>query len=149
MILLDSCAVLEILFGESDSLLLSEFLDAEKENSNEIIFLPLTLLESSTVVAVRYKEKRIQKQTLSHYLNILQEFGQSLSVGDLASTLIMEAAQIKSEHAASMVDCYLIANAISRGAEIVTCDSEILKYWPKRAKSRKITKKFLAIHWRN
>ena len=147
MILLDSCAVLEIIFGDPDSQFLSEFLDNEQTNGNEVVFLPLTHLETSTVLAVRFKEKRIQKHNLKFYLNILQEFGHNIAVGDMAPSIILEAAQIKTEHAASMVDCYLIANALERNAEIVTCDPEILKYRPKRAKLRKISKKFSSVHW--
>jgi hypothetical protein len=49
---------------------------------------------------------------------------------------------------ASMVDCYLIANALHRDAEVVTADPEILGFRPKRSKVRKITKRYSAIKWR-
>ena len=147
MILLDSCAVLDILFGESDAVALSKFLDSERGSGVEVVFLPLTLLESSTVVSVRFKEGRTRNHSLKHYLNILKEFATMEIIGDMDSEIIVQAAQIKSEHAASMVDCYLIANAMKRGAEIVTSDSEILKYLPKKSKLRKITKKFSSVQW--
>jgi predicted nucleic acid-binding protein len=149
VIFLDSCAVLEILFDGTDASDLSKYLDEQNALGVEIVFLPLTLLESSTVVAVRYKEKKIKEHSVSHYIKILQEFSQAVSVGDMSQDIILSAAQIKSEHAASMVDCYLIANAIAKDAEIVTCASEILKYWPQRAKLNKVTKRFSKIRWKS
>ena len=83
MILLDSCAVLDILFGESDAVALSKFLDSERASGVEVVFLPLTLLESSTVVSVRFKEGRTRNQSLKHYLNILKEFATMEIIGDM------------------------------------------------------------------
>ena len=147
MIILDSCTVLEILFAENDAVVLSTFLDNEQALGNEVVFLPLTQLERSTVISVRYKEGRVKRHGLTHYLDFLQEFATSGTPGDLTSAIIKEAARIKSEHAASMVDCYLMANAMARHAEILTSDGEILKYLPKRSRIRKVTKRFAAIRW--
>lgn len=147
MIILDSCVVLDILFNESDAEPLSKFIDDEQATGNDVVFLPLTLLESSSVVAVRFKEGRAKNRDLHYYLKILREFGENTVLGDLTPELIVEAAKIKFEHAASMVDCYLIANAQARNAEILTSDSEILKFLRKKATIRKITKKFSTIRW--
>jgi len=148
MILLDSCAVLDILFGEVDAEPLSIFLDAEQSNGTEVVFLPLTLLESSSVVAIRFKEKNVKNLDLDYYLEQLIGFSTHGINDDLTTEIIAEAARIKAVHAASMVDCYLIANSLRRGAEIVTADAEILKYQPKRARIRKLTKKYSTIKWR-
>ena len=147
MIILDSCVVLDIVFGESHATSLSEFLDKEQSNGREIVFLPLTVLESSSVVAVRFKEGKSKIHDLDYYLDILRDFGAVTTQGDLSEAIIVESAKIKATHAASMVDCYLIANAVSRGAEIITADHEILKYRSKGAKIRKINKKFSGIKW--
>jgi predicted nucleic acid-binding protein len=147
MIILDSCVVLDIVFGEPQATSLTEFLDQEQASGRDIVFLPLTVLESSSVVAVRYKEGKSKIHDLDYYLGIIRDFGSVTTHGDLSEDIIVDAAKIKSIHAASMVDCYLIANAIARGAEIITADQEILKFRSKSAKIRKLNKKFSAIKW--
>ncbi len=147
MIILDSCAVLDIVFGEAQATSLTEFLDREQANGRDIVFLPLTVLESFSVVAVRFKEGKSKIHDLDYYLGIIRDFGSVTTLGDLSSDIIVESAKIKATHAASMVDCYLIANAVARGAEIITADQEILKFRSKSSKTRKINKKFSGIKW--
>ena len=147
MIILDSCAVLDIVFGERLAKSLSEFLDQEQAKGGEIVFLPLTALECSSVVSVRYKERKSNIHDLDYYLGVIRDFGSVSIQGDLSEDIIVQAAKIKSTHAASMVDCYLIANAMARSAEIVTADQEILKFRSKTSKVRKINQKFSAIKW--
>ena len=147
MIILDSCAVLDIVFGEAQATSLTEFLDREQANGRDIVFLPLTVLESFSVVAVRFKEGKSKIHDLDYYLGIIRDFGSVTTLGDLSSDIIVESAKIKATHAASMVDCYLIANAVARGAEIITADQEILKFRSKSSKTIKINKKFSGIKW--
>jgi hypothetical protein len=61
---------------------------------------------------------------------------------------IREAARVKFDHAASMVDCFLIAYALEFEAAILTADSGILRYAPKRAKTTNVGKRFKTITWR-
>lgn len=147
MILLDSCAVLDIIFDAEGADELAKILDYLQTKGEEIVFLKLTLLESSTVIAIRYKEKKICKQPLSLYLEKLATFQTEMIQDDLSQEVITEAAMIKSVHAASMVDCYLIANARLRQSEIITADQEILRYDPSHAKTRKLTQRFSGIMW--
>ena len=147
MILLDSCVVLDILFDEPDAASLSDFLDSEQTKGVDVVFLSLSLLETSSVTAVRHKEGKIPAGDLDDYLAKLATFQAITIADDLTQDLIAEAARIKSDHAASMVDCYLIANAIHRRAEILTADREIFSYNSRRAKVRKVTKRYAAIKW--
>ena len=147
MIILDSSSVLDIVFGEAKATSLTEILDREQANGRDIVFLPLTVLESFSVVAVRFKEGKSKIHDLDYYLGIIRDFGSVTTLGDLSSDIIVESAKIKATHAASMVDCYLIANAVARGAEIITADQEILKFRSNSSKTRKINKKFSGIKW--
>lgn len=148
MILLDSCAVLHIIFGETEAAELAKALDTLQAKGQEIVFLNLVLLESSTVVAIRYKENKRPTHPLSVYLEKLAAF-QAITINDdLSRGLIAQAASIKAEHAASMVDCYLMANARHRHAEIITADQEILSYDSHHAKIRKLTEHFSGIKWK-
>lgn len=148
MIILDSCVVLDIIFDENESGKLSVKLDEFQTKGQEVVFLNLTLLESSAVVAIRYKENKCPTLPLSDYLSKLALFQPLAIHDDLSKEIIAKAAQIKASHAASMVDCYLIANAQVRQAEIITADQEILSYDVHRAKVRKITERFSGISWR-
>ena len=96
---------------------------------------------------MRFKEGKSKIHDLDYYLGIIRDFGSVTTLGDLSSDIIVESAKIKATHAASMVDCYLIANAVARGAEIITADQEILKFRSKSSKTRKINKKFSGIKW--
>jgi predicted nucleic acid-binding protein len=150
MILLDSCVVLDILFGADEAEQLSQYLDHAQDKGEEIAFLNLCTLESASVIAVRFKEKKLPlKESIDKYLEKLLLFQTPGICDDLTPDLIAEAARIKAAHGASMVDCYLIANAQRRKAEIITADKEILTYTPHRAKLRKITSRFSGIRWRN
>ena len=149
MILLDSCAVLEILWGGAEARELSEYLDAEELQGVEIVFLNLALLESCSAVAIRHKERQGPRSgAFEADLATVAGFQTQPIADDLTPEIIMEAARIKLHHAASMVDCYLIANALHRKAAIISSDSEVLEYNAQRATVRRITSRFSSIHWR-
>lgn len=150
MILLDSCAIFEILFGSEDAEAIATLLEKAQSKDIEVVVPPLVRLESSTVAAVRFKEGRFPK--LESFDEVLIAMG-ALRTGplpdDMSLAFIEEAARIKSAYAASMVDCYLIANAMARNAEIITADKEILEYNPTRSKIRKVGKRFASVSWRS
>lgn len=121
MILLDSCAVLEILWGGEDAARIAGFLDGEQAKGTEIVFPRLALLEASSVLSVRYKEGRISRgSSLEEDLATLASFVVHPTGDDLSIEVIREAALIQFVHAASMVDCYLIADSLRRKAEILS-----------------------------
>ena len=148
MILLDSCAILNILLGETGASTLSDFLDSEQSKGNEVALLSLVLLEVSSAIAVRFKEERLADGELPDYLDRLKPFQNYLIYDDLTPDIIAHSANIKAIHSASMVDCCLISNAIRRNAEIATCDPEILNYSKQNAKHRRITEQFKTIQWK-
>ncbi|MBF0441230.1 MAG: PIN domain-containing protein [Oligoflexales bacterium] len=149
MILLDSCCVLEILLDGPSARHLSKFLDKEQDKGNVIHLSRLVRLETSAVAAVRYKERRFPVSlTLDAILAAIDRLPCDMSADELSRSLIEEAARIKSEHAASMVDCYLLAYAHEFHAEILTADKEILTYMQHRAKSRSVAGHFAAVLWR-
>ena len=149
MILLDSCVILEILWGAEDAGELSYFLDVEQEKGSEIVVLNLVALEASSVISVRYKQGRLPRSSnLEDDLSKVAAFQIHTVEDDLTIDTIREAARIKFEHSASMVDCYLIANAQRRKAEIISADREILAYKSREAYIRKISNRFSSIRWR-
>jgi predicted nucleic acid-binding protein len=148
MIYLDSCAVLDMLFDENEAHKLSKYLDLQQSAGKDVLLLDLNLLESACVVAVRFKEGKNKSLDLDDCLAYLDRFQTRYLNVQESSSIILEAARIKSEHAASMVDCYLIAKAVKDKAEVITADAEILKYRSKRANIHKITTRHSSIRWR-
>lgn len=149
MILLDSCAVLEILWDGPDADVLSTAFSAEQDRDVPIIFPALALLETSAVIAVRHKQGKVSRSaSLDEDLDAVASFQVNVLSDDLSPELVRRAARIKADHAASTVDCYLIANSMARGAGIATADREILSFMPKRAKIRKISQRFAVVSWR-
>jgi predicted nucleic acid-binding protein len=149
VILLDSCSILEILFAGSDAVALVDFLDKAQAKGALVILPPLIRLECSVVSAVRFKEgKFINHETLADVLSSIDAIRTGPLDNDLTTEITEAAAHIKAEHGASMVDCYLIANAILRRAEVLTADAEIIDFRPARAKKRRVGKRFAAMSWR-
>jgi len=150
VILLDSCAIFEILFGSEDAEAIATLLEKAQSKDIDVVVPPLIRLESSTVAAVRFIEGRFP--ALDSFDDVLAAMD-ALRTGplpdDMSIALIEEAARIKAVHAASMVDCYLIANAMARNSEIITADKEILEYNPTRARIRKVGKRFATVSWRS
>jgi len=149
VILLDSCAILEILWGAEDADALAESLDVEQERGSEVVVLNPVALEASSVIAVRYKQGRLPR--ISNFEDDLAKvaaFQMHTVEDDLTAETIREAARIKSEYSASMVDCYLIASALRRKADVISADKEILGYKSRAAHIRKIGKRFSSIRWR-
>lgn len=150
MILLDSCAILEILFGSEDAEAVVILLEKAQSKGVDVIVPPLIRLETSAVAAVRFKEGRFPgHESFDEVLAAIHALRTGPLLDDMSTTLIEEAARIMATHSASMVDCYLIANAMARNSEIVTADREILEYNPSRAKIRKIGKRFATVSWRS
>ena len=150
MILLDSCAILEILFGGADAVALVEFLDKAQAKGSQIIIPPLIRLECSVVSAVRFKEGRfVNHESLADVLSSIHAIRTGPLDNDLSNDITEAAAHIKAEHSASMVDCYLIANAMARRAEVLTADAEIIDFRSSRAKRRRVGKRFAAMTWRS
>ena len=149
MILLDSCCVLEIMLNGPCAATLSSFLDKEQDKGKTVHLPGLVRLEISSVAAVRYKEGRFPEPlSLDAILAAIDRFPCHSSTNELSKTIIEEAARIKAEHAASMVDCYLLAQARESRSEILTSDPEILGYLPQRARRREAAGKFAAVRWR-
>ncbi len=147
MILLDSCAIFEILFAGPDAKALAKFLE-DCQAVDPIALPPLVRLECSTVAAVRYKEGRFpSQQSFDEVLEAIDAFGVLTLDDDLNADISIAAARIKVAHAASMVNCYLIANAIARRGSILTADKEITGYLRNHAKIRKVGRLFSVISW--
>jgi predicted nucleic acid-binding protein len=125
-------------------------LEKAQSKDIEVVVPPLIRLESATVAAVRFKEGRFPHlESFDDVLAAMDALRTRHLADDMSLALIEEAARIKSVYAASMVDCYLIANAIARNSEILTADREILDYMPARAKLRKLGKRFATVSWRS
>ena len=104
------------------------------------------MLECANVIAVRYKEGLV-KGDFTKDIELLFNYNNNSSVNEISLALIKETALIKRKHAASMIDCFLLAYANESRAGIITCDPEILNYNKKEQKRQKVSGSFSLVEW--
>lgn len=146
MILLDSCCVLAILLDEKDGENLSLFLNSTVK-SKRIISVPQFIkLEVCTVLAKRSKEKKLNIDIEKDLEAVFTFPTHQLHTG-FSNEIIKKAALIKQKHAASMIDCLLIALAQTSKASVLTADKEFLNFSKSTSVKENISGLFKLISW--
>lgn len=149
MILLDSCCLLEILWGGGDAVPLARFLDREQGKDVPVAILNLVALETSCVISVHHRGRRAKgRGSIDDDLDAVSAFDAVRIADDMTPSLVRRAARIKYEHAASMVDCLLIAYALEVGGQVLSADPDISRYNPQKLVVNAVGQRFKAIRWR-